>query len=55
MLRRRASITENAVHFSGEISVGTPKADKQRTVPLPEFLLISLARQCEGRDRGDLR
>ena len=27
---------------------------KQRTVPLPEFLLPYLARQCEGRGRDDL-
>ena len=34
--------------------VGTPKAHKQRSVPLPEFLLPYLARQCEGRGRDDL-
>lgn len=54
MLQRRASITENAVQSGTEIHVGTPKAHKQRTVPLPEFLLTYLARQCEGRGRDDL-
>jgi integrase len=54
MLRRRASITENAVQSGKQIYVGTPKAHKRRTVPLPEFLLTHLARQCEGRERGDL-
>jgi integrase len=54
MLRRRASISENAVQSGSQIFVGTPKAHKQRTVPLPEFLLTYLARQCEGRGRDDL-
>jgi integrase len=54
MLRRRASISENAVQYGTEIYVGTPKAHKCRTVPLPEFLLTYLARQCEGRERDDL-
>jgi integrase len=54
MLRRRASISENAVQSGTQIHVGTPKAHKQRIVPLPEFLLTYLARQCEGRRREDL-
>jgi site-specific recombinase XerD len=54
MLRRRATIAENAVQSGGEIHVGTPKAYKQRTVPLPQFLLTYLARQCEGKGRDDL-
>lgn len=36
------------------IHVGTPKAHKQRSVPLPEFLVPYLARQCEGKDRDGL-
>jgi integrase len=54
MLRRRATVSENAVQSGKQIFVGTPKAHKQRTVPLPEFLLPYLARQCEGRSRDDL-
>ena len=54
MLRRRASITENAVQSGTRIHVGTPKAHKQRTVPLPQFLLPYLAGQCEGKDRDGL-
>jgi integrase len=54
MLRQRATVSENAVQVGAEIFVGTPKAHKQRTVPLPEFLLPYLARQCEGKDRDDL-
>ena len=54
MLRRRVTVSENAVQVGAQIHVGTPKAHKQRSVPLPEFLLPYLARQCEGQDRDDL-
>jgi integrase len=54
MLRRRASVSENAVQSGKRIYVGTPKAHKQRTVPLPGFLLSPLASQCEGKGRDDL-
>jgi integrase len=54
MLRKRASVVENAVQSGTRIHVGTPKAHKQRDVPLPEFLLTYLARQCEGKGREDL-
>lgn len=54
LLRKRASVTENAVQAGGRIHVGTPKAHKQRTVPLPEFLVPYLARQCEGKGRDGL-
>jgi integrase len=54
LLRKRASVSENAVQAGGKIHVGTPKAHKQRTVPLPEFLLAYLAQQCDARGRGDL-
>ena len=54
MLRRRATVSENAVQVGSEVLVGTPKAHKQRSVPLPEFLLGYLARQCEGKGRDDL-
>ena len=54
MLRRRATVAENAVQVGSEVLVGTTKAHKQRSVPLPEFLLPYLARQCERRDRDDL-
>lgn len=54
LLRKRASITENGVQAGGTIHVGTPKSHKQRTVPLPEFLVAHLARQCEGKSREDL-
>ena len=34
--------------------MGTTKAHKHRTVPLPEFLLPYLAARCEGKGRDDL-
>ncbi|MGK2881571.1 MAG: tyrosine-type recombinase/integrase [Mycobacterium sp.] len=54
LLRRRASITENAVQSGTAIHVGSPKAHKQRTVPLPAFLVPYLARQCYGKGRDGL-
>jgi integrase len=54
LLRKRALIHENAVQSGTGIYVGTPKAHKQRSVPLPEFLVPLLARQCEDKQRGDL-
>ena len=54
MLRRRATIAENAVQSGKQMFVGAPKGHKRRTVPLSEFLLPYLARQCEGRGRDDL-
>ncbi|WP_414687298.1 tyrosine-type recombinase/integrase [Mycobacterium sp.] len=54
MLRRRATISENAVEVGSEIIVGTTKGHKLRSVPLPDFLLPYLARQCEDRRRDDL-
>ena len=54
MLRRRATVVENAVQAGRHMFIDTPKAHKQRTVPLADFLLPFLARQCEGRDREDL-
>jgi integrase len=49
-----ATISENAVEVGSEIIVGTTKGHKLRSVPLPDFLLPYLARQCEGRGRDDL-
>jgi integrase len=54
LLRRRVTVSENAVQAGREIFVGTPKAHKQRAVPIPEFLVPYLARHCEGRQRDDL-
>lgn len=53
-LRRRVNVSENAVSVGGTIVVGTPKSDKSRSVPFPEFLSIPLAKECEGKAREDL-
>jgi integrase len=54
LLRKRVTVAENAVQAGQRIHVGTPKAHKKRTVPLPSFLLPHLERQCEGRGRDSL-
>ena len=54
LLRKRAAIHENAVQSGVDIHVGTPKAHKQRSVPLPDFLVPLLARQCQDKGRSDL-
>jgi integrase len=48
-LRRRLSIRENAVRVNGKIIIGTPKNHSARTVPLPDFLTLELARACESK------
>ena len=48
MLRKRVTVSENAVQAGTEMFVGTPKTHKLRDLPLPNFLLDDLARQCEG-------
>jgi integrase len=54
LLRRRLAVHTNAVQSGTSIHVGTPKAHKQRTVPVPRFAVEHLARQCEGRGLDDL-
>lgn len=54
LLRRRLNVVENAVQVDNQIHVGTPKSHKTRSVPVPRFLIIELARVCEERGRGDL-
>ena len=54
MLRRRATISQNAVQSGRKSHVGAPKSHRQRTVPLPAFLLPYLGRQCEGKARDTL-
>jgi integrase len=54
MLRRRLTVEENAVEVGREVIVGTPKSHKKRSVPVPKFVVLELARQCEGKGRDDL-
>lgn len=53
-LRRRVSVIQNAVMVGGHVEVGTPKSHKIRSVPFPEFLTLSLARRCDGKNREQL-
>jgi integrase len=54
LLRRQATISQNAVNVGGQLIVGTPKSHRARTVPVAAVLVEHLARQCEGKDRDDL-
>lgn len=53
-LRKRALVEEGAVQLAKHMQVGTTKSHRKRTVPLPEFLVDALARQCAGKKRDDL-
>ena len=53
-LRRRVTVSENAVSVGGTIIVGTPKSHMTRSVPYPSFLSMPLAELCEGKNREDL-
>lgn len=53
LLRRRLSVSQNAVTLGRVTHVGTPKSHHRRTVPVPAFLVDDLARQCEGKERED--
>jgi integrase len=51
MLRRRLLIEDNAVRVDGIYEHGTPKSGQRREVPMPPFLIPTLARLCEGKGR----
>lgn len=51
MLRKRILVEDNAVRVDGVYEHGTPKSGERREVPMPPFLLPSLARACEGKRR----
>ena len=53
-LRRRLTVSENAVQISGQHVVGPTKGRKNRSVPVPQFVLTELSRQCEGKGPTDL-
>lgn len=54
ILRRRVSITRNAVNVGGTVKVGTPKTHELRSVAFPRFLVEPLASACQGKDRDDI-
>jgi integrase len=52
--RRRLTVVNNAVEVGGNIIIGTPKSHKQRSVPIPAFLLPDVASACDGKQPNDL-
>lgn len=53
-LRRRLTVSENAVQIGSRHLVGLTKGRKARSVPVPEFVLTELAQRCAGKDTGEL-
>jgi len=53
-LRRRLSISENAVQLGVDHAVGPTKGRKARSVPVAGFVLDGLSAQCRGKGAGDL-
>jgi integrase len=53
-LRRRLSVSENAVQIGARHAVGPTKGRKARSVPVPTFVLDELSMQCTGKAPGDL-
>ncbi len=53
-LRRRLSVSENAVQIGVRHAVGPTKGGKARSVPVPAFVLDELSIQCQGKVPSDL-
>ena len=53
-LRRRLSVSENAVQLGVNHAVGPTKGRKARSVPVPAFVLDDLSVRCRGKFPGDL-
>jgi integrase len=53
-LRRRLSVSENAVQIGSSHAVGPTKGRISRWVPVPEFVLDELSVQCAGKAPTDL-
>jgi integrase len=53
-LRRRLTVSENAVQLGVRHAVGPTKGRQARSVPVPEFVLDELSRQCAGKAPADL-
>jgi integrase len=48
------NVADNAVQLGVVHAVGQTKSRKERSVPVPQFVLGELAVQCEGRSLDDL-
>lgn len=53
-LRRRISVSENAVQLGAFHAVGPTKGHEDRSVPVPTFVLNELSTQCAGRAMNEL-
>lgn len=53
-LRRRISVSENAVQIGSRHVVGPTKGREDRSVPVPEFVLNELSVACQGKAPGDI-
>jgi integrase len=53
-LRRRLSVSENAVQLSVNHAVGPTKGRKARSVPASAFVLDELSMQCRGKPLDEL-
>lgn len=54
LLKKRLTVSENAVDVAGTIHLGTTKSNETRSVAIPAFLVPLLARECEGKSRESL-
>ncbi|WP_378144790.1 tyrosine-type recombinase/integrase [Cnuibacter sp. UC19_7] len=54
LVRRRVTVSENAVEVDGQIIVGTPKTHKRRQVPFPRFMVGLLREAIKGKGRDAL-
>lgn len=53
-LKRRLAVNDNAVQLGVDHAVGLTKGRKSRSVPVAQFVLDELSRQCQGKDFNDL-
>lgn len=53
-LRRRLNIDDNAVQLGVDHAEGLTKSRRQRSVPVPQFVLNELSVRCRGRGPTDL-
>ena len=53
-LRRRLSVSDNAVQIDTRHAVGPTKGRTARSVPVPDFVLDKLSAQCRDKAPGDL-
>ena len=52
-LKRRLMLSENAVQLGIRHAVGPTKGRKARSVPVPQFVLNELSKQCKGKAPDD--